>query len=151
MKTPEQNIARTLKGKKVLFLENDYALYERLRVFENILKRNNVSYTTLFDLENVVLDEIKEQILLHDAIVFETTWATNVSKDLREYVTNLKDKKIIINVYINEPKLHYRIKGIPHDIYIFTSADDEEDTWIATEFYKLTNKPYWEYKNKFNK
>lgn len=149
MNTPAENIVSTLKGKKALFIENDNGLYYGLDQFERILKENNIEHTILFDVSNKPIETVLEAITKHDCIVFQTQWKIEISNKLLEYVKNLKDKKIIVEVYINEPTWYYKKQhGSKHDVYIYNFNEGFPEN---ESFYKLTNKPYWEYKNQFNK
>jgi hypothetical protein len=85
--------------------------------------------------------------------VFQTQWVYDISKKLLEYVKSIPKKKIVVECYIYEPTWFYkRQHGSKHDVYVY-SCDvlfGEENKENET-FYKLTNKPYWSYKNEFNK
>lgn len=151
--TPEQNIIKTLKGKKVVFLERDSSLANGLDEFERILKSSGIEYKVLFDLEEKQLEEIIKEINEHDALVFMTQWVYDISKKLFEYVKSLPEKKIVIEGYINEPTWYYSTQhGTHHDVYIYScqvifgKADKDTET-----FFKLTEKPYWDYENGFDK
>lgn len=152
MNTPEQNVVKTLKGKKVLFLENDNVLQNGLDEFERILKKEGIDYTVLFDLSNTPLETIVTAINECDVIVFQTTWVYEISNKLFDYVSSLPDKKIVVEVFINEPTWYYASQhGTHHDVYIYSCmtfyGDADKDT---EKFYKLTDKPYWDYVNKFD-
>lgn len=153
IKSPTQNVIDTLKGKKVLFLENDNELANGLDEFERILKGAEINYTVLFELSELPLQSITAAINRHDAIVFQTRWVYDIAKKLFEYVKGLPEKKIVVECYINEPTWYYKQQhGSKHDVYIYSchvhcgEADKETET-----FYKLTNKAYWDYKNGFNR
>lgn len=151
--TPSENIAKTLKGKKVLFLENDNTLDNGLDEFERILKSANIEYTILFELSEKPLQSIIDSINSHDAIVFMTQWVYDIAEKLFLYIKSLKEKKIVIEAYIAEPTWYYKNQhGSKYDVYIYScqvtwgEADKESE-----KFYKLTNNAYWDYKNKFDK
>lgn len=153
IKSPSENVIDTLKGKKVLFLENDSELNNGLDEFERILKGADIEYTVLFELSELPLQTITEAINSYDAIVFQTQWVYDIAKKLFEYVKALPEKKIVIECYINEPTWYYKSQhGSKHDVFIYScqvhwgEADKETET-----FYKLTNKAYWDYKNGFNR
>lgn len=70
-----------------------------------------------------------------------------------EYIRELPEKKIVVEVYIHEPTWYYASQhGSIHDVYIYTCrmcfGKAEKDT---EKFYKLTDKAYWDYENKFDK
>lgn len=80
------------------------------------------------------------------AIVFQTRWLYNISKDLLAYATSMSSKKIFIEVYISEPTWYYSSQhGTHHDVYIYSSI-----AGVIETFYKLTEKPYWDYENGFD-
>lgn len=152
IKTPTENIVYTLKGKKVLFLENDSELENGLDEFERILKDADIEYKVLFDLSDIPMEQIKKAINEADTIVFQTQWCYEISKVLFEYVKALPDKKVVVEVYIHEPTWYYRWQhDSKHDVYIYScqvywgKADKESE-----RFYKLTDKAYWDYENKFD-
>ena len=151
--SPRKNIAKLLKGKKVLFLENDNGLYNGLNEFEQVLKDNKIEYKCLFDLSEQPFDTVIDAIKEYDAIVFQTQWVYDVSKKLKEYMFASTDKKIVIECVIDEPTWYYKPKSA-HDVYFVKcpmydfEAEAGDEFW---EFKKLSNKPYWDYKNKFDK
>jgi len=154
MKTAVQNLIKTLKGKKVLFLENDNGLYHGLDQIEEKFIENNISYKCLFDVSNKQFDEILEAIKQSDAIVFQTQWVYEISGKIKEYMFASTDKKIVIECYISDPTWYYK-PNVVHDVYVCKPPlrawkDDKVDDkdW---SFFKLSDKPYWGYKNKFNK
>ena len=58
IKTPSENIIKSLKNKRMLFLENGNCLENGVEEFERILKGAKIEYTILFNLNKVQLDEI---------------------------------------------------------------------------------------------
>lgn len=153
MNTPTQNIIETLKGKKVLFLENSNSLEYGLKEFEKILKEANIKYKTLFKLQDLQPPIIMEAIDNYEAIVFQTTWKTSISREIYDYVGSLSEKKIIVECFLKEPTWYYASQhGTHHDVYLYScpvfydKVKKEEE-----EFYKLTEKAYWNYENKFDK
>ena len=153
MNTPEQNVILTLKGKKVLFLENDNTLDNGLDVFEKILKDNLIDYKVLFEVSEIPIVDIGNEINNCDCIVFMTQWVYDISKKLLKYVELLKTQKIIVEVYISEPTWYYSSQhGTIHDVYIYSCNTYWGEAKKETEkFYKITDKPYWDYDNKFDK
>lgn len=153
IKSPTENIINTLKGKKVLFLENDGRLDNGLDEFERILKSAGIQYCVLFELSEIPLDTITKAIDSHDAIVFQTQWVRKISTTLFDYVNGLRDKKVVIECYIHEPTWYYKKQhGSKHDVYIYTCLTDYgKANKESEEFYKLTNKPYWDYANRFDR
>ena len=152
MNTPSQNIEKTLKGKKVLFLENDNVLENGLDEFERILINGNIEYTVLLSLSEQPLEKILTAIDECDVIVFQTRWVYDISKTLFDYVSNLPDKKTVVEVYVNEPTWYYASQhGTHHDVYIYTCHTFYGKVFKDSEkFYKLTDKPYWGYENEFD-
>jgi hypothetical protein len=155
MKTPEQNIVQTLKGKTVLFLENDldFSDYGGQTEFVEILKRNNIEFKALFNLsEDYTIEQIVSEILSHDCIVFMTQWVYDIAHKLRDFMFELKQPKIVIEIHVGkDPTWYYKPEGIAHDLYAYQclvnwgEADKETET-----FYKITDKAYWDYENEFD-
>lgn len=148
MKTPIENIVTTLTGKKVLFLENDNGLYNGLDQFEQILIDNNIEYKCLFDVQGQELSSIIKAIKECDAIVFQTTWVYEKSRMLRDYLFESVDKKIIIECFSRVDPTWFYKPDVVHDVYIAQHMFFRDPEWT---FCKLTKKPYWDYKNKFDK
>lgn len=148
MKTVTKNLLDTLKDQRVLFLENDTGLYNGLDTLENILIENKIKYNCLFDLTSVSKEYILRQIEMFDVIVFQTTWTYEISNELYEFLKTSKDPKIIIEHYIGDPSWYYK-PDVIHDVFICKMNEDyDEEDW---SFYKLSDEPYWDYKNKFDK
>lgn len=152
IKSPSENVVDVLKGKTVLFLENGDSLENGLDEFERILQGAGIEYTILYGLSELPVHEITTAINTHDAIVFQTCWVYDISKKLLEYVRNMYSKRIVIECYINEPTWYYASQHeSKHDVYIYScpvifgEPDKEYEC-----FYKLTEEPYWDYKNKFD-
>ncbi len=152
MNTPRENIIKTLSGKKVLFLEGDWGLYDGLDEFEKILKSVDIEYKALFNIEQMPLDDILEEIKQFDAIVFMSQWVYDRSLELKRYMLSSQDKKTVVEVYIDKPTYSAVPNGVVHDIYIYTVAmyfgEAEEGT---EEFYKLSDNHYCNYENKFDR
>jgi hypothetical protein len=147
MNTPEQNILSTLKGKKVLFLENGNTLDYGLDELEKICIRSGISYNTLFHLKYRPLDEIKEAINNCSVLIFQTTWVYDIANILEDYIRNLAEVKIVVECYIDEPTWYYSNQhGSKHEVYIYNCLSKESES-----FYRLSSKPYWEYENGFDK
>lgn len=157
MKTAAENLLDVVTGKQVLFLENDDGLCLDLNHIETYLQVNKVDTIALCNLSEVSFDKILEAINNADVIIFQTTWVTEMSTKLSDYIYQLKDKKHIIEVYIDKPTWYYKPRRIPHDVYVMQAngwmfdpmyEDDPVGYW---KFYKLRlHKPFWEYKNKFD-
>lgn len=144
--TPKQNVVNVLSGKKVLFIENDSSLENGLEYLEMVIKDNDIEYKKIFKASLKPLATIIDNINEYDAIVFMTQWLTETSKILTEYVRSLQTKKTVIQVYINEPTWYYASQhGSIHDVYIYQNMDGKYEN-----FYKLTDKAYWDYENKFD-
>jgi hypothetical protein len=152
MNTPAQNVEKTLKGKKVLFLENDNVLENGLDEFERILKNAGIEYKVLFGISDIPLQDVLTAINECDVIVFQTRWVYEISKKLFDYVSALPDKKTVVEVFINEPTWYYASQhGTHHDVYIYTCQTFYGEVFKDSEkFYKLTDKPYWDYENEFD-
>lgn len=138
-----KKLLKLLKGRRVLFLENDFGHYHADGNFEIWLMENKIQYNSLLNIENLPMEYIIEVVKHFDTIAFQTTWTYDVTRTLKEYLMKLKDKKTIIECFIgNDPSWDYKPKGIVHDLYCLGSGDEDMDEW---DFYKLRiNKPYWE-------
>lgn len=154
LKSAIENLVDTLKGKKVLFLENDNGLYHGLDQIEEVLKKNKIKYKCLFEVGDIPFDTIVKEIKKADAIIFQTQWVYKIAGEISDYMFNSQDKKIVIECYISEPTWFYQPKAV-HDVYIckpphrfFQSEEIDPAKW---KFYKLSKKPYWDYKNNFDK
>lgn len=148
MKTAKENIIENLKGKRVLFLEGDNGLYHGLEQIEQVLKEAAIEYKALYNVRQLPIREIIESINEYDAIIFQTQWVYEISEEIKKFAFGMTTKKIFIECYISEPSWYYK-PDVIHDVYIFKGTlrylDDE------MKFYKLSEEPYWDYKNKFNK
>jgi hypothetical protein len=154
VKKATENIITTLKNKNVLFLENDNGLYHGLDQIEELLIKHKIEYKCLFEVSEIPFDKIVKEIQKCDVIVFQTQWVYKIAGQICEYMFSSKEKKIVIECYISDPTWFYKPKAV-HDVYICKPPlrqwkDDEvnEDDW---RFYKLSQKPYWDYKNNFNR
>lgn len=154
--TPEQNIYDTLKGQKVLFLENDNCLENGLEFFEKILIDKKIEHKVIFELDTIPTSDIQKLIGEYDCIVFMNQWVYDVSKELMKYMFSLKDKKIVVEVYMGEPTWYYKPDSA-HDLYIYACMEgfgekgDEDEFKDNESFYKLSQKAYWDYKNEFDR
>lgn len=146
MKTAKENLLDTLKDKRILFLENDTALYDELENIELFLKEHKLKYKCLFDLTSKRWSTIKKAIDAADVIIFQTQWVYPISKAVHTYIAKeLLTKKAIIECYLTNPTWYYIPLSLAgHDVYIIRPFEE----W---RFYKLSEDPYWDYKNKFDK
>jgi hypothetical protein len=152
VKTAKENIIEVLGGKKMIFLENGGELDNGLDRLQEFMATNGLENTVLLYLQKLELDNIIQQINQHDGIIFQTQWVYKISKDLKEYMFSLKAKKIVVECCICDPTWYYKPEGIAHDLYIVKPSEEwEEKHGREWEFYEITDKPYWDYKNKFNK
>lgn len=152
MKTAIENIVKTLIGKKVLFLENGTGLEECSEEFQKLLNANSIENKVLEDIAEMDFKIVLDEITKADAIAFETQWVYEISKKLHDYLLKSKDKKAVIECYVNEPTWSRKPKSV-HDVFIFTCDPVSIELGGGTpyEFYKLSNKGFWDYKNKFDK
>jgi hypothetical protein len=157
MKTASENFLSVVSGKQILFLESDDELCLDLEHIETFINANNINNTVLCDLGEVPFEKILEAINNADVIIFQTTWVTEISTKLSDYIFKLKDKKYVIEVYIDHPTWYYRPKKVPHEVYIMKANGwmfdpmYEDDPLPYWKFYKLRmHKPFWTYKNNFD-
>lgn len=153
MKTAKENLYDTLKGKKVIFLENgtDKYLDNGLQNVEAFLKEKKIKYKIWnVDPEVNSFEKTLLQIKKHDAIIFQSQWLYDISKKLNLYMRESKEKKIIIEVYVGcDPTWYYHPEGVVHDVYILP-APLERTYPREWRFYKLSDKAYWNYENEFD-
>lgn len=151
VKTPRENLLNVLQGKKVLFIENDHGLYNGLERLEDFLKENKIEYKCLFDVQKMPFENIVKAISENDAIVFQTQWVYEIARKLSQFLQDYKEKKIVIEVPVGaDPTWYYLPKGVVHDLYFLQLAN--KDTWYQEDkFLKITDKPYWDYENNFDK
>lgn len=150
---PRHNIIATLSGKKILFLENGSHLEHQVNQFFKILADADLTPLVATEVHTLPLEHIASLINDADVIVFQTTWVHPSTTKLFEYISSLTEKKIIVECYLNNPTWYYaRQHGSIHDVYIYSCAV-YYDTIIdeSESFYQLTESPYWDYENKFNK
>lgn len=152
MKTAKENLLNIVKEKKILFLEGDNGLYNGLDDLERFFKANKIKYKCIFNIQDVKLAKVIKAILATDIVIFQTTWTYQITRDLHKFVSDLKDKKVIIEHYIHEPSW-FRKPDVVHDVYVLKTMEQfEEDHGRVWEFYKLHNtKGIWELKNKFDR
>lgn len=137
------------KGKEILFIENDFGLYNSVGNFELFCIENKLQYHTILDLERIPLESIMEQIKMHDIIVWESTYGSDISSKLQDLMhSKAIHSKKLIECYISDPHWYYLPEGINHDLHILSSYGGEDglggmDEW---EFYQLKEdrKPIWE-------
>lgn len=146
METAQQNLLSVLKGKNILFLERSDELPTYLQTIQDFLVDNGVENDILADVSNVSFEAIAASINKADVIIFQTQWDNEVVRKLYPYAKTMTAKKIFIECYISQPHWYFKPKVI-HDVYII-KIGMYDDLW---KFYKLSSKPYWGYKNNFNK
>jgi len=132
-----RKLLKITKGKRVLFLENDFTMHNAVGNFYDWCKLTNTEHNCLFNIGKLPLQYILEQIDWFDIISFQTTWTYKISHVLEEEIKKLKSKKIVIECYTNEPSYYRKPKGIKHDLYTLNSYGDDMDNW---ELKKLTFK-----------
>ena len=135
-------VNETLKGKSILFIENSNILTDQIANFVQAIEFLNLPYKTLFNLKDLDLNFIVQKILEHKVIVFQTTWQTEMSHKLRDFLVNLKQPKTIIECRLGDPIFWRKPKNIVHDIIIADCFDDEFNRWsfVALD----TEKSLWE-------
>lgn len=147
----EQNIVNAFRGKSVLFLENDLTLDNGVDEFWRVLTDNGIEcklFNTLFERD---IEDIKEAIIQADVIVFMTQWVSDYAKVLHSFISNLPDKKDVVEVYLSEPTWYYK-PDVIHDVYLYSCMVNWGVANKRTEnFYKLSETAYWDYKNEFDK
>ena len=142
-----ENIKKALndicKNKELLFIENDPSgLYNAVGNFEEFCLENKIKYHTVLDASKVEFKSLLEQIELHDTIVWESTYSTELSQNLLELISSKRfHSKKLIECYIHKPAFYYK-PDTHHRVFLLNSYGDGED-W---EFYELKEdeKPIWD-------
>jgi len=154
LKGPKQNFLETVQGKKVLFLENDLSLNYGLQYVHRILQLNSIENKIIYQVNEVdkvgELQSVINAIEEYDVIIFMSQWVYDTSLKLRKYAFDMKNKKIFIECYISEPTWYYK-PNVVHDVYVLKPQQydfEDESFW---RFYKLSDKAFWAYENKFDK
>lgn len=136
-----KQLLKTFKGKRVLFIENDFTMHNSVGNFWRWCIENKIEYNCLFNVSKLPLEYTTEQLKWFDVIAFQTQWVYEVSHKLHEIVSNMKDKKIVVECYIGDPTWYVKPKVV-HDVYILKSHGDDMDDW---KFRKLRlKKAIWE-------
>lgn len=157
MKTASENLLDVVKGKSILFLENDEDLSIDIEHVETFLKLNEIDYKALNGLSKLDFEVIVEAIKASQVIIFQTTWSPAIVGKLYQLIYGLKDTKHIIEVYIDKPHWYFK-PDADHEVYIMRTNSHEfismyeADPTPYWEFRKLhPTIPYWEFRNKFDK
>ena len=157
MKTASENLLGVVRGKFILFLENDADLSIDLEHIELFLKENKLDYKALNDLPNLDFEAIAEAIKASQVIIFQSTWTAAIVSKLNEFFIGLKDPKDIIEVYTDRPHWFYK-PDTAHEVYIMRTNSYlfdpmfESDPLPYWELHKLhPSIPIWKFKNKFDK
>ncbi len=137
----KENITQALiglcKDKDILFIENDYGLYNSVGNFEDFCIEHKIKYHTVLDVGKVNFESLVEQIRMHDIIVWESQYISEVSDKLKELIyTDKINSKILIECYIREPFLYYLPEKTIHKIFVLNSfgLDAGMEDW---GFYQL--------------
>lgn len=157
MKTASENLLGVIKGKSILFLENQADLSIDLEHIETFLKLNQLEYKALNDLPKLDFEVITEAIRASEVIIFQTTWTKEIVSRLHKFLLELKEPKHIIEVYIDKPHWFYKPDAV-HEVYIMRTNSQEfmsmyeNDPTPNWQFFKLHSTiPIWKFKNKFDK
>ena len=116
-------------GKDILFLENDNSLYETIGNLEDWLIESKIRYNALFDIESLSLDYIMKRIEWSDIICFETQWVYPKSFEIKDAVSKMKQKKTIVEVYVDQPTWRMKPKEFIHDVYTISTYGEDMDEW----------------------
>ncbi len=136
-----KKMLKTFERKSLLFLENDNSLSSSVGNFHRWCVHNKIETNSLFKVGELPMEYIKKQIDYFDVIVFQTQWVYEISKQLEQHLSTMKDKKIVIECYIHEPSWWHKPKVV-HDVFVLNCPFDDMDDW---EFHKLRiNKGIWE-------
>lgn len=138
MKTASENLLGVVKGKFILFLENEEDLSIDLQHIGTFLTENKLDYKALNDLPNLDFEVIAEAIRASDVIIFQSTWVAAIVSKLHEFFTSLKDPKHIIEVYTDRPHWFYKPETA-HEVYIMRT-----NSYLFDPMFEDDPLPYWE-------
>lgn len=147
--TVQYNLATTFKGKNVLFIENDYGLTPGLQHLRFLFSQYKIRYIELYGVGNTNADAVASLIKIGDidGIAFQTTWTYESSHNFRKAILEIQKPLLILESYVAEPTLYYAIEDSPHTFFIYKHSNEER----RHKFYKLSQNPYWNYENGFDK
>ncbi len=128
MSTHEKLIKR-FKGKRILFLENDYNLHNSVGNFYNWCIENKIKTNALFRIKELPMDYILDQVLWFDVIAFETQWVGEKSYEIKEAISKLTDPKIILECYCYKPTWYRKPKGIKHTLFTLECHNEDINEW----------------------
>lgn len=106
-----------LSGKKILFIENDYGLYNGLDHIEAFLIENKVQYNALYNCRELSFEYVTDMVKWYEVIIFQTQWVYDSSLKLSQHFMESKDKKIFVEVPVGREGTWYYKPDVVHDIY----------------------------------
>lgn len=136
-----KKMLKVFSGRRVLFLENDYTMHDSVGNFWLWCRENKIEHNCLYNVGKLPVDYILEQLDWFDVIAFQTQWVSEKSHLLKEAISKLKDKKIVVECYISQPTWFYKPKVV-HDVYVLDSHDEDMNEWGLKKL--RINKPIWE-------
>jgi len=143
-----EDMLKVFGGKHILFLERDCSLSSVVRAFEKWLIENKIHYNVLYDVGNLSLSYIEDQLRYGpwNFIAFQSTWTTDVTQKMYTAFKNMEMQYSIVECYINEPHFYYTPKSIAnHVVYVLTHCGICSDDSSDFELIKLRKrKSIWE-------
>ena len=137
-----RRLLKEFSRKRVLFLEDDYTLHSSVGNFWRWCVHNKVEHNTLFRIGELPSEYVMEQVLWFDVICFQTTWTYDVSRKLKGLISQMRERKTVLECYIHEPTWFYKPKGVVHDVFVLACNEEDMDDW---ELDKLRiSKAIWE-------
>ena len=131
------------KSGRIIFLENAPCLDECVDYMRSWLIEMKIKHDCLYNIEKLPFDYLADMLDMADTIIFQTTGSMQIVGQIEEYLLKSKDKKKIINCYINEPIMFFQPDGVIHDIWVINSHSEDMTEWDSCK--KLRKgKGYWE-------
>lgn len=115
----KSKLKKLFKDKRVLILENDFTLSHQIKVFYKFLNECGIETNCIYDLKEVPLSYIKEQIAWFDVIVFQSQFVYENSYQIRDYCISMTNPKCFVECYAGDPNIEYNPSKI-HTLYNFT-------------------------------
>lgn len=129
MKDVESRLLSLCQNKKILFLEGDCSLNNSIGNFENWCIDNKIKYNVLYNIRQLPLSYIMDQIAGYDIIAFETTWTYKIAHDIQDALIKSPYNLKIIECFIGKPSWYRKPKKVKHDLYTLFSFEENVSDW----------------------
>lgn len=127
-------IKQIVSNKDVLFIENDFDLYDAVSEFRDILTDLKIKYNTVLRVDKYDRETILELLRRHDVIVWESQYVTENEKFLFSLIKSDEFRpKTLIECVGYEPRINFN--DSKHDFYFFRPmvSDPEEAIFVKLE------------------